>query len=423
MPEQIKINNNITLHYIPMTKLKTSTLSVFIHRPLNEEESSYNALLPYVLKRGCKLCPSIKETAKYLEELYGASLYASVTKRGEDHVMYFYGETISDKYTPDNEPLTERLTSLMMSVLFEPKVNDDAFNDEVIAQEKNNAVNRINALINDKRSYASIRCQTEMCRGENFAVSRLGSVDGINSITPASLYKHYKKIITSSVIDFYICGEADIEKVADKIRSYISSMNFTAASIPTTCLLKKDSPQQNINEKLNVTQGKLAIGFRTSTSINDTDMPAMQVFNSIFGSGAHSKLFNNVREKLSLAYYASSQLDKFKGLCIVNAGIEFENYQKALDETLVQLEDIKAGKISDLEFDSSINAIVNSYNSYLDDQFSLQLYYLDEEIAGTDMDISQRIDAIKSVTKNDVMHAAQKLKLDTVYFLTGKENE
>ena len=200
-------------------------------------------------------------------------------------------------------------------------------------------------------------------------------------------------------------------------------MNFTAASIPTTCLLKKDSPQQNINEKLNVTQGKLAIGFRTSTSINDTDMPAMQVFNSIFGSGAHSKLFNNVREKLSLAYYASSQLDKFKGLCIVNAGIEFENYQKALDETLVQLEDIKAGKISDLEFDSSINAIVNSYNSYLDDQFSLQLYYLDEEIAGTDMDISQRIDAIKSVTKNDVMHAAQKLKLDTVYFLTGKENE
>ena len=123
-----------------------------------------------------------------------------------------------------------------------------------------------------------------------------------------------------------------------------------------------------------------------------------------------------IRDRLSLAYYASSQLDKFKGLCIVNAGIEFENYQKALDETLVQLEDIKAGKISDLEFDSSINAIVNSYNSYLDDQFSLQLYYLDEEIAGTDMDISQRIDAIKSVTKNAVMHAAQKLKLDTVYF-------
>ena len=419
MLETININSNIRLKYIPMTKLKTTVLGVYIHRSLNEKDASMNALLPYVLKRSSKLCPTMEDFSKYLENLYGASLGTAVLKRGDDQVLYFDAEAISDKYTPNNEPLLAKLTELMLSVLFEPA--DGCFNDEIVAQEKNNAINRINALVNDKRTYASIRCQEEMCKGENFAISRLGTIDGINEITPQSLYDYYKSIITSSVIDFYVCGDADITAAADKIREYTSKLSFTEASVPKTSVLTGSSEVKNVTDRMEVTQGKLAIGFKTNITPESDGYPALVVFNSVFGAGAHSKLFNNVREKLSLAYYASSQLERYKGLLVINAGIEFKNFQKAYDESLVQLEEIKKGNISDLEFESSIKAITNSYQSTFDDQRALATFFLSESIVGTNETIPQKLEKINKVTKEDVADIAKKLELDTVYFLTGKE--
>jgi predicted Zn-dependent peptidase len=174
---------------------------------------------------------------------------------------------------------------------------------------------------------------------------------------------------------------------------------------------------------MEVTQGKLAIGFRTGITPTDKDYPALVVFNSVFGAGAHSKLFNNVREKLSLAYYASSQLERYKGLLLVNAGVEFKNFKLAYDESLVQLEEIRKGNISDLEFDSSIKAITNSYTSTYDDQRSMAIFSLGEIIAGTNETIEDKLAAIKKVTKEQVAEVAKKLTLDTVYFLEGKEDE
>lgn len=419
MLETININKNIRLNYIPLTKLKTTVLGVYIHRSLNENDASMNALLPYVLKRSSRLCPDMESFSKYLENLYGASLGCSVFKRGDDQVIYFDSEAISDRYTPGNEPLLAKLTELMLSILFEPA--SSCFDSETVAQEKNNAINRINALVNDKRSYASIRCQEEMCAGEAFAISKLGTVEGIRAITPESLYAYYKSMITSSVIDFYVCGDADINSAADKIREYTDKLTFTDAAVTKTEILKKQDEVKNVTDRMEVTQGKLAIGFRTNIAPDSEDYPALVVFNSIFGAGAHSKLFNNVREKLSLAYYASSQLERYKGLLIVNAGIEFKNFRKAYDESLAQLEEIRNGNISDLEFDSSIKAIINSYKSTYDDQRSLAVFSLGEAIAGTNNTIEEKIEQIRRVTKEQAAAVARKLKLDTVYFLNGKE--
>lgn len=421
MAQTININNNIRLHYIELTKLKTTTLGVYIHRPLNEQDASMNALLPYVLKRGCKLCPDMVAISKYLENLYGATLGAAVIKKGNTQTIYFDAEAISDRYTPGNEPLLSQLSELLISILFEPVVNDGAFDSEIVAQEKNNAINRINALVNDKRSYASIRCQEEMCKGDAFAISRLGTIDGINVIIPQSLYDYYKNMITSSVIDFYVCGDADIDSVTQKLRSFTDKLSFADAEIKKTEILKKSADVQNVTDHMDVTQGKLAIGFRTNIAPDSNDSAALAVFNSVFGAGAHSKLFNNVREKLSLAYYASSQLEKFKGLLIVNAGIEFKNFKKAYDESLAQLEEIRNGNISDLEFDSSISALINSYTSLYDDQRSMQQFSLNEALVGTNETIEEKIAKIKAVTKAQVAEIAKKLELDTVYFLDGKE--
>ncbi len=420
--QSIKINDNINVNVIEMTKLKTTAVSVYIHRPLNSEEVSYNALLPLVLKSASGLCPSREETAKYLENLYGATMGATVFRIGEDQLIYFDAETISDKFAPEGEALTADLLKLVMAAVFEPKTDGNAFDKTIVAQEKINAADKIDSFVNDKRQYASLRCQQETARGTNFAILRYGDKETLSEIDEKSLYEHYKKIITSSVIDIYICGSADINEAADVIRNYTNKLSFTKAELPKTDLLCRDiSEINNVTESMDVNQGKLAMGFLTNVEPDKKESYALTVFNSVFGAGAHSKLFNNVREKLSLAYYASSSLEKTKGLLVVNAGIEFENFQKAYDETLVQLEDIRNGNISAHEFASSISAIVNLLNSYYDDQRAMAMYYLGEKIKGTNVALEENIESIKRVTPEDVSAVAKKLQLDTVYFLKGKE--
>ena len=412
------VNTNISLHYIPMEKLKTTTLGVYIHRNLNAEEASMNALLPYVLKRGCRMCKDTSETAHYLENLYGATLSAGVLKKGEDQIIAFDAESISDRYAANNEHLLENLIKLLLSMIFEPLCENGAFVPEYVEQEKKNAKDRIESVINDKMTYAQLRCMQEMCKGEPFGVYKLGTPEGIDKITPAGLYAYYTKMIAESAIDIFVCGEADINKLADAVRQVKAS--FVKADIPKTDILKREKEVSRVTEKMDVTQGKLCLGFRTNTAASDEDIVPLLVANSVFGAGAHSKLFNNVREKLSLCYYASSGIDKFKGLMLVNAGIEFENYQKAYDEIMAQFEAVKNGDISDFEFESSKSALINSYKSAYDDPRYLQSLYLGEIICGSDYSVEDYIKKVNAVTKEDAVRAMRRAELDTVYFLTGK---
>lgn len=415
--DSLKINSNINLYYIPMTKLKTTTIGVYIHRSLCEEEVSKNALLPYVLKRGCKLCPDSEAVAKYLENLYGAAFGASVMKQGDDQIIYLGFDSISDKYAPDGEKLSEDITKLMMSVMFEPV----SFTDEIVGQEKKNAVDRIMAEINDKRQYAMLRCGQEMCKGESFALSTLGTKEGVEAITAQSLKAHYENIITSSAIDIYVCGDADINALADEIKQYTDKIAFKEAKIPQSEIFTGKGEVKRVTDHMDVVQGKLSMGFRTDIKADSADFVPLMVMNSVYGGGAHSKLFNNVREKLSLCYYASSNLVKNKGIMFVNAGIEFENFQKAYDEILVQLDAVKNGEISELEFTSSIRALENDLESYKDNQRMMQIYCLGQKIAGTNYSIDELKEKISCVTVEDVKRVAKNVELDTVYFLAGKE--
>ncbi len=415
--DSLKINSNINLYYIPMTTLKTTMIGVYMHRRLCEEEVSKSALLPYVLKRGCKLCPDSEAVAKYLENLYGAAFGASVLKQGDDQIIYLGFDSISDKYAPNGEALSRDITKLMMSVMFEP----DAFTNEIVEQEKKNAVDRILAEINDKRQYAMLRCSQEMCKGESFALSTLGTREGVGAITAQSLKAHYEDIITSSAIDIYVCGDADINALAEEIKKYTDKIAFKDAEIPKSEIFAGQGGVKRVTDHMDVVQGKLSMGFKTGISADNSDYPALMVMNSIYGGGAHSKLFNNVREKLSLCYYASSNLVKNKGIMFVNAGIEFENFQKAYDEILVQLDAVKNGEISELEFTSSIRAIENDLESYKDNQRMMQIYCLGQKIAGTNYSIDELKEKISRVTVEDVKRVAKNVELDTVYFLAGKE--
>lgn len=414
--QSFAINDNITLTYIPMDKLKTTTVEFYIHRPLVCEEASKNAILPHILKRECSLCRDSKEVAKYLENLYGAKFSAGIGKRGDDHLISFDFETISDRFAPFGEKLIDGVVSLALSMLFGERTG---FSEKVFEQERKNSITKIENIINDKRVYALYRCQEEMAKGDCFAIPRLGYVEDMKAMSKEELFDYYKKIIVSSPIDIYICGEAEPEAVCKKVRESIKGIEFKKAEMPKSQILNKNTPVNFVTDHLDVTQGKLAVGFLTDTKPTDDDYTALAVANAIFGGGAQSKLFNNVREKLSLAYYAGSMMDKNKGILMVNAGIEFKNKDKAYEEVLAQLEEMKKGNITDLEIESSKGFMINSLLACYDDQHSLISYYLGEKMGQTNTEIEEKIKKIKKVTKEDAAHAMQKVHLDTVYFLAG----
>lgn len=412
---------NINLIYVPMPKLKTTTIGVYIRRTLDEKEVSKNAVLPYVLRQGCKLCPDSDSIAKYLEELYGATLTAGVTKFGEAQFMRFEAQSISDRYAAAGEPLTESLLNLILSVMFEPVTENGGFKKAVFDIEKKNAKDRIMSEINDKRMYAAQRCIEEMCKGEPYALLKYGTIEGMDAIDETNLYEHYKDVITSSEIDIYVCGEADEEKLKKLISEKTAGIDFREAEKTETKIHKKTGEVKTVTDHMDVSQGTLAMGFTTGIGADSEDVFAMMMMHSVFGAGAHSKLFNNVREKLSLAYYAAAMLMKPKGMMVMTAGIDFENYKKAYDETLVQLDAVKNGEITELEFNSSQNSIVNNLESMKDSPSQMHNFMSQQKLMGADCDIDRIKEKIKAVTIEDIVRAAKKIELDTVYFLTGEE--
>lgn len=421
--ESYKINNNITLHYIPMTKLKTTSVGIYIGRELKREESSYNAVLPYVLMKGCKMAENASEMAKTLQNLYGAKLYTGVNKRGDNQFLNFEGEVISDRFAPNREQLLKGLTDLMLSVIFEPIVEDGGFLADVCEREKTNCINKIKGLINDKRGYANIRLREEMFKGEQFSVSEYGYIEEIEKITEKSLYGHYENIIGSSVINIFVCGEVNISEIKEEIEKKISGIIFKAAALKKPEIIKKNTGRKDIREYAEITQGKLAMGFRTNVSCYDNDVWALLVANNIYGSGLGSKLFNNVREKLSLAYYVATMADRYKGFMLLYAGIAFEKLTDAENEIFFQLDEMKKGNITDEEMENSKSEIINSLNSCYDDQKLLQSYYMGNIIAGVEISLEDYKANIMKVTKQEVIDVINKLELDTVYFLERGETK
>jgi len=419
----ITVNENISIHYIEMKKLKTTVVGTYIRRNMCADEVSMNAVLPYVLKSGCKKYPTTRDIALHLQGLYGASLNGGVLKNGDNQIIFFDAETISDRYAPNGENLCGELVSLLMSVIFEPHTIDGAFDEDSVIREKLTVKNKLEATINDKRSYAKQRCLEELCRGDVFAISKFGTIEDIEKITSKELYNHYRNIITSSQIDIFVCGEADVDSLGQIVCEYTKNLEFKKAQYQPTKVIAMREGCENVTDKMEVTQGKLSIAFTTGINANNPQYPAMLVANSIYGSGTQSKLFNNVREKLSLAYYASSLYNKYKGYVVMNAGIEFENFQKAYDESIFQLNELKQGKISDDEFDFSKLTLINSINSYYDDQRYMQLYALDSLYLGMDTDPDTLKKGIEAVSREDVISAAQNITPNIVYFLSGTERK
>ncbi len=411
----IEISKNIYLHILETDKFKTSFVAGFFLSDLIKEKITINALIPAVLTSGTNNLPTMKEISTKLDDLYGASLDGSSDKIGDKQALQFYVTTIDDKYALNNENLLEESVKLLLDVIYNPKLVNGKFDEEYVAVEKENLKALIEARINDKAQYAISRCIEEMFKNEPYGAYKYGNVEDLENINAENLYEQYKWILSNSEIHFYVSTSGNIDiGWFDVCKDYANSNeNVTVNTNHETGEVK------DIIEHQDVTQGKLVLGYDLDVD-KIKDLYKVQVYNAILGSSSNSKMFQNVREKASLAYTARSMYLKHKQALIVFAGIELDKYDKALEIIELQVEDMKNGNFSDEDIKDAKVFLENIMRSYADSQDVLIDLSMGQVVMGMNDTIEEMISNINSVTREDILYVANKVKLNTKYFLSGK---
>lgn len=405
--------------FIENDKFKTSLFGVFFSVPLQKENVAVNALVPAVLRRGCADYPTMKEISKKLESLYGAKFDCGVSKKGEYQIIRFYGEAVNKQVVQSDEDPILELAKVVRSVIFEPFFENGLLKKEYVEQEKENLKDLIEARKNDKVQYALERCYELMFDGESMGLCEYGTIEDVNKITQEDVTKAYQQMVNDFQVDILVSGTCSDEEI-EKIQETFAFSNRKDLSVKISPL-HEVSEVRNFTEKFDINQGKLSLGYNVDIDINSDEYFQIMVYNGILGGGVQSKLFQNVREKHSLAYYAFSRFDKFQSTIGISCGIEIKNYQKALDTVLEQVKDIENGKISDYEYETTIKTLINSLKSMKDEQLQLLDFNYSQILLESSLLIDDIIEKIQKVTIEDVIRISKKVSLNTIYFITSKE--
>ncbi|PEB55135.1 peptidase M16 [Bacillus pseudomycoides] len=421
MEQQMHELGGLRVHIIPTDKYKTNTFVFRFKAPLNEETVTERALLPYVLQSATEKLPSVIRLRQYLEELYGSSLAVDVSKKGEDHIISIYVDIANETYLQDAPPLFEKALSMLSDIVLHPATEGDSFLHSIVESEKRALLQRIEATYDDKMRYANERLIEEMCKVELYRLSANGKKENVASITNESLYRYYQKVLAEDEMDLYIIG--DISENAVELVGKYFSISPRAPKEKNVLLHKRNNEEKEIVEKQELKQSKLNIGYRTYITYRDEDYFALQLFNGLFGGFSHSKLFVNVREKNSLAYYAASRFESHKGLLFVMSGIEAKNYEKAVEIIKEQMKAMQSGDFSEEEICQTKSVIQNQILEAVDTPrgFVEMLYH--GVIAERTRPVEEWLTGIERVTKEEIVKVANGIELDTIYFLHGTEGE
>jgi predicted Zn-dependent peptidase len=420
MTEQTISKKGFDLHLIPTKKFKTLTFVVKLKSPLTKETITKRALLPSVLRQATKNYPTRKDLQLKLDELYGAVLSVDGAKKGEEHILSFRLEVANDRYLPEKETVTKEALDLLAELLFDPYLENGSFKDSIFNREKRTLKQRIQAVKDDKIRYANRRLIEEMCKDEAFSIPVNGYEDDLDTLTNKGLYHYYKEMLTSDELDIYVVGDIELEEIQGKINSIFERDQRTQMDSVSQVEKQSGTEPKEIIETEPIQQAKLHIGYRTNTVYADEDYPALQVFNGLFGGFPSSKLFINVREKNSLAYYASSQVESHKGILFVFSGIAPEDYEKARDIIREQMQDMKDGKFTEDELQEAKDMIIHQLKEVMDSNQGLVELFYQQRLANTERSLQEIIDRISAVTKEEVIQLGQKLEEDTLYLLTAQ---
>jgi predicted Zn-dependent peptidase len=418
--EKITEMQGFKLHVVETEKYKTNTLIWRMKAPLTKENVTKRALLPQVMQSSSAKYSSTTALRSYLDELYGATLFVDLAKKGEYHIISFLIEIANEKFLSDPSPLLKKGFELLTEILTNPNVNGNSFDQETVEKEKRTLKQRIQSVFDDKMRYSNVRLLEEMCKGEPYALQVNGEAEDVDSITPENLYEYYQQAFSKDEMDLYVIGDVKEEEVK-KFAAELLHFEGRSPEKRQSQEIKKNGPVNIVKEQHDVKQGKLNMGYRTNIIYGDPDYFALQVFNGIFGGFSHSKLFINVREKASLAYYAASRLESHKGLMMVMSGIDLKNYDQAVGIINEQMEAMKKGDFTDQELTQTKAVIQNQILETIDTSRGLTEILYHNVVAHTEIPLEKWIDDMQKTTKEEIVAAANKIDLDTIYFLTGTE--
>ncbi len=415
-----KLAEGVYLTRLPARKFKTSLLSAQFMTPIAAETAAAQALLPAVLRRGTMRYPDMGALSTRLDELYGAEIDYTVRKKGECQCVGFVASFIDDAFTPGGEKLLEPVAELLGQVIGNPVTKDGRFLPEYVDSERTNLVDAIRSILNDKRDYADLRLLQEMCAGEPYGVSRFGDEKSAQALTGEQVYEAYTRLLSSAPLELFYCGSASAERVEAALMAALSNLPRKAVqAIPQSQCHTARKEVKRVTDLMDVTQGKLGMGFTCGSD----DFSALMMGNTLFGGSSNAKLFMNVREKLSLCYYASSLFHRQKGIITVSSGIEFQNFQKAYDEIQHQLKAVQDGKLEDWELEGARSTLCNAYATIGDSQSKLENFWLGQTATGRNDTPEALAEGVRTVSPERIYEAMKTVSLDTVYFLKGEGAE
>ncbi len=400
------------------TRFKQGCLSLQLIRPVKEQESAMNALLPAVLLGGSRRCPDLRRITQHLDMLYGASVSPIARRVGDYKTVGLYCGFMDDRFALPGDQVLGPMIDFMGEVLLDPALENGSFLSRILDTEKKNLIATIESERNDKRVYASNQMIAHMCKGDSFGLPRLGTTEQVEAITGQQLYDYYQRVLRECPIQILYVGSAQPEEIAEKLSGLLASLDRNPMELPPQTVFDRPGGE-NITETMDVSQAKLCMGFTTPITNRDPEFPAMQLCNTVFGSGMTSKLFVNVREKLSLCYSVGSAYYGGKGIIAVAAGIDGENQETTKAEILRQLEDCQKGQITAQELEAARQTLLSSLRSIHDSPGAIEGYYATAALSGMAMDPETYMEKIRCVTAEDVVAAANTVKLHTQYVLKG----
>lgn len=419
----IPLADGVEALFIENTRFSTTRISINFYLPLKREKVAAFALLPYMLSSCSKDYPDFTALNLELANLYGADVGGIPDKSGDTQVLRFFSFCINDDLVPEDFSVVECATELLLKMIFEPSVEDGAFKTYDLERERRLTLEKIEGLINEKRSYAIAKTLLEMYQDDDFGCFKTGSAEEVKAITEKSLYEAFEEMLSTATVRIQVIGKELPDGLFDTIKTRLAGKKRKPVT-PTPAKPKASAEKVNyVNEYMDVNQGKLVMGFTTPVTGSDLETAHLTVFADLLGGGPYSKLFKNVREKMSLCYYCAARVDRNKGFLLVDSGVEPDKTDKTEKEILNQINDLKNGNFADEDLAASIRSIKDSLLGLSDSIAALDGWY-SMRFVSNPVSPEDFIAAIEKVTREDVTRAAGAYTLDTVYkILPKKEND